>query len=97
MLVNTKALIEHASAVKTQAHEVVSMLANHRGRLKTAREHAAKQFKAQIEIMTADHEAFNADIEELWKQIDDAVAKIEGWEPAKPTAEKETADAPQEG
>lgn len=97
MLIDTEALVRHASAVKTQASEVASMLANHRARLSAAREHAAKQFKAQIEVMTADHAAFNADIDELWKQIDDAVMKLSGMEPAKPKAEKETTDVPQEG
>jgi phosphoribosylaminoimidazole carboxylase (NCAIR synthetase) len=97
MLIDTEALVRHASAVKTQASEVASMLAHHRARLTDARQHAAKQFKAQVDMMTADHEAFNADIEELWKQIDDAVMKLSGMEPAKPTPEKEPADEKQEG
>lgn len=89
MLIDTEALVRHASAVKTQASEVANMLANHRARLAEARQHAAKQYKAHMDMLTADHETFKADIEELWKQIDDAVAKLSGMEPAKLTAEKE--------
>ena len=83
MLIDTDALVKHASAVRDQGQEVKALLENHRAELQKAKEHFIKDHRVLVDGLSA-----------LQKELDEAIAKIAG---AKPAPEKETTDGTQEG
>jgi len=97
MLIDTEALVRHASAVKTQADEVKAVLVNHRAELQKAKEHFMARHRAAVDLATKDSQALVEGITALQNELDEAIGKIAGQEPWKPEAEKETTDVPQEG
>ena len=92
MLIDTEALVRHASAVKTQADEVRAVLVNHRAELQKAKEHFMARHKAAVELAHKDQQALVDGITALQNELDEAIAKIAGQEPWKPEANKEPSD-----
>lgn len=98
MLIDTAALVKHATVVAAQGQEFKALLENHRAELQKAKEHFIKIHRAAIDKMTADHRSLVDGLTTLQNELDEAIAKIAGEEYQKPMpTEKETTDVTQEG
>lgn len=73
-----KTLVETGDKIKDQAVEVTAVLVEHRQMLQQIREHADRQLKSQIEVLTADHATFTVALDELQAQLTAAINKIAG-------------------
>lgn len=96
MLIDTDALVKHATSVAAQGQEFKAMLENHRAELQKAKEHFIKIHRASMEKATADHRALVDGLTTLQDELDEAIAKMVGQEYQKP-AKTEVSDATQEG
>jgi polyhydroxyalkanoate synthesis regulator phasin len=73
-----KTLVETGDKIKDQAVEVSAVLVELRQMAQHIREHADRQLKSQVEVLTADHGTFIEAMEGLQSQLTSAINKIAG-------------------
>lgn len=87
-------LVQRATEFSTAAEAVTAMLRTHRQDLADTQDTIAARFEQLRVTLTEDEAAYKAKFETLFKELDQAIAAIEGIEPV---ADKPASGGPAEG